>query len=122
MLTKKMKIGDLLIVAFILLFCVLIFMWKPNTSTSHYAELSLDGIVQWQLLLPCEPHTIEGAYPFIIETDGHRVRFLSSECPDQICVTTGWIEHTGETAVCLPYKAILTIKNGNPTEVDAITQ
>ena len=38
-----------------------------------------------------------------------RVRFVDVDCPDQICVNTGWISEEGQTAICMPNKVSLTI-------------
>ena len=34
---------------------------------------------------------------------------LHSDCPDQICVNTGWLSESGQTAVCLPNRVTVTI-------------
>lgn len=33
----------------------------------------------------------------------------AADCPDQICVRTGWLTSAGQTAVCLPNKAVLKV-------------
>jgi len=44
-----------------------------------------------------------------IEVRGGKAGFIRSECPDHICEGYGMLGQTGETAVCLPAKAVLTI-------------
>ena len=39
-----------------------------------------------------------------------RIRFLSSGCPDKVCVHQGVIRETGQSLVCLPNKVIVTVK------------
>lgn len=56
----------------------------------------------------------------IIHAEKGRIRFYKSDCPDRICVNSGWISKRGETAVCLPYKIIIKIE-GVDDEVDIIT-
>lgn len=51
----------------------------------------------------------DGGIPVIIEVEPGRIRFQASECPDQICVKTGWISNQGQSAACLPAKTIITI-------------
>ncbi len=47
-----------------------------------------------------------------IEIKDGRVRFLSSDCPDKICVNTGWLEKAGQSAVCLPNRLSVTVSGG----------
>ncbi|HHX17927.1 MAG TPA: NusG domain II-containing protein [Clostridium sp.] len=56
----------------------------------------------------------------IIHAENGRIRFYKSNCPDQVCVDSGWISKKGEMAVCLPYKVIIKIE-GVDNEVDIIT-
>lgn len=46
-----------------------------------------------------------------VQVEKGRIRFLKSDCPDQICVKAGWLEKTGDFAACLPNKAIIIIKD-----------
>lgn len=34
---------------------------------------------------------------------------LHSDCPDKICVNTGWLSESGQTAVCMPNRITVTI-------------
>ncbi len=47
-----------------------------------------------------------------IEVKDGRVRFLSSDCPDKICVNTGWLGKAGQSAVCLPNRLSVTVSGG----------
>ena len=40
--------------------------------------------------------------PVVLEVIEHQVHFKSSECPDQICVHTGWLWRDMDIAVCMP--------------------
>lgn len=48
---------------------------------------------------------------FFIE-DG-RVRVSESDCPDKICMKTGFISLSAQSAVCLPNKAVLYVEYTN---------
>ena len=37
------------------------------------------------------------------------IAFIHSECPDHICERFGYIKNVGESAICLPAKASVTI-------------
>ncbi|MDR1000735.1 MAG: NusG domain II-containing protein [Clostridiales bacterium] len=44
---------------------------------------------------------------FNINNDG--IAFAASDCPDKVCVHTGYISHAGQTAVCLPNRVAIRI-------------
>ena len=46
-----------------------------------------------------------------IEVKDGQAGFVESECPDHICEKTGRLGKEGDTAVCLPAKAMLQIIN-----------
>ncbi len=39
----------------------------------------------------------------------HAIRFLHSDCPDKVCVHTGFIHGDGDIATCLPNQTVLTV-------------
>ncbi|NLO20736.1 MAG: NusG domain II-containing protein [Syntrophomonadaceae bacterium] len=59
-----------------------------------------------------EPRTItvSGNYHNIIKVEKDRIRFEKSDCPEQICVHTGWLSKFGDIAVCMPNKTIIDIE------------
>jgi hypothetical protein len=38
-----------------------------------------------------------------------RIRVLQSECPNKICVNTGWLTKPGDVAICVPGDTIVII-------------
>ncbi len=91
------------------LFVVFAVMQKNNNVPT--AQILIDG----QLT---DTITLEKNNPHTIEPDGHvvlhidesgRIGFQSSDCPDKICVNTGYIQHAGEIAVCAPNGIALRI-------------
>ena len=44
-----------------------------------------------------------------IELSPGMARVLHSNCPDQICVNTGWLTESGQTAVCMPNRVTVTL-------------
>ena len=66
-----------------------------------------------------EPLTLEvnGA---VIELDKDGAHFVSSPCPDKICVNKGIIKRAGESAVCLPQRVSVRIEGGD-SEIDSVT-
>ena len=57
----------------------------------------------------------------VVIKDG-KVSMSQADCPDQICVDHKAISKTGETIVCLPHKVVVSIEDGEESEVDTIAQ
>jgi hypothetical protein len=60
-----------------------------------------------------------GGYHLLIQIDGLRARILQSDCPDQVCVRTGWLTRAGQAAVCVPARVTLRME-GRHGDVDAV--
>lgn len=46
----------------------------------------------------------------VIRVEKGRIRFLSADCPDNLCVKSGWLSKKGDTAVCLPNRVLIKIE------------
>lgn len=44
-----------------------------------------------------------------LELSPGMARVMHSDCPDKICVNTGWLSESGQTAVCMPNRVTITI-------------
>ena len=56
----------------------------------------------------------------IMEFKDGKVRIKEANCPDKVCVRTGWISMPGEIIVCLPYRIVVKI-SGEGQDVDVNT-
>jgi hypothetical protein len=79
-----------------------------------YGEYPLDRDVTERIEFP------DGTYNVLEIKDGV-VDMTEASCPDQICVYHYTISKNQESIVCLPNKVIITIENGEETEVDSVT-
>ena len=120
----KPRAGDILIIAAIVLAAVLmaLLLFEKNSiakvATITQNDNVLDSVRLDQLN---ERYTLDyqGEYPGTIEAERGKIRFSHAECPDQVCVQTGWISRPGQVAVCLPAGIIIKIA-GKDTDVDII--
>ena len=55
-----------------------------------------------------------------LRVEGGRIRFEESGCPDKVCVHTGWLSRSGQTAACLPAGVILRIEGGADAGTDGV--
>ncbi len=55
-----------------------------------------------------------------LEIASGKVRVRQANCPNQICVRSGWISRTGQTIICVPNQVILRIEGEALSPVDAV--
>ena len=58
--------------------------------------------------------------PSTVEVDGSRIHMREAPCSGQVCVRQGWIEHPGQSIVCIPGKILIRIEGSAP--LDAVTR
>lgn len=111
---KKLKYGDyLLIVVIIVLSLLSVNVFTKNVDGERVALITRDGEVLERIYLEKlegqVEYKVDDKYNIIIEAEKNKIRFKHSECPDKVCVLTGWITKPGQTAVCLPSGIIVKI-------------
>ena len=59
----------------------------------------------------------------VVEVAPGRIRVLSADCPDQVCVRMGWLSDAAAPIVCLPHRLVIRIETA-PAEgaVDTVSQ
>jgi len=123
-----LKKGDFLLVILILAATVAAFAgiryFKNDAGGHKIAVIKQDNKVIREIDLDRveEPEriTLTGKYNNKILVEKGRIRFEESDCPDLVCVHTGWLDERGSSAACLPNKVVVVIQGGN-NEVDAGT-
>ncbi len=58
----------------------------------------------------------------IVQVENKRIRVREADCPEQICVMTGWISKAPQQIVCLPYRIVIKVVSVAPPEIDAIAR
>lgn len=129
-----MKKGNLIIVslATILLLgsiTTLVIMSHTTSSTDATAIVSLDG--KTIKTLPLNPQddpitfTIEdgkGGYNSIHIEDG-KIGIIDTNCPDKLCIKTGFIANSALPIVCLPHALTIQVKDHiSSKDLDIIVQ
>lgn len=125
---RMLKKGDLILIVCIGIIAGLILAWNTfsSASSSHHitAVITQDGKVIKTIALntvknPEYVYLNKGIKQVILAEKG-RIRFSESECRDKICVKTGWLTKTGDKAVCMPSKTVITIV-GDSKQIDSIS-
>ena len=87
----------------------------PAPSEQLVAVLWVDGDVFEEIPLG----TAEDGTFSILDSTGHNItfeikdhaiRFLESDCPDQVCVNTGFVSQYMDLAACLPNQTVLSVE------------
>jgi len=85
------------------------------TDGQLYRKISLSEASNEEIKVPNK----DGHYN-VVEIEKGRARIKESDCPNQMCVKTGWISQPGQIAVCVPNKFNIVIK-GKSNKVDTIS-
>ena len=110
-------------VAALALLLVLGRTWGPAArSTPSQAVVSVGGNA-WRTL----DLRRDGVYPvelsgghLVVEVAGGAVRVREADCPDQVCVLTGWISVPGDMIVCVPHRVVIQVTGDAAGGPDAI--
>lgn len=114
--------GDLVVIAVLVILTVgvSVVLWYPavraaSDEASYVQVRSLDPRSGSQILvrvdLPAEEiHRLDGAYGHItVEVSGYRARVVTADCPDQVCVHTGWLGPVVNRSICVPNRLVLEL-------------
>ena len=126
---KFAKKSDILIIAAILLVCVaaLLLVRFARGGGSAQAELYRDGALVETVDLATAQEgrfSLDGVPGVVFALDGSGgIAFAESDCPDPVCVHTGWLRSPGQLAACLPnglYLKIVSDTDGAGNEPDIV--
>lgn len=66
-----------------------------------------------------EDFSLEQIPEITIRCDGEGgILFLSSDCPDKLCVNSGLLKRPGDFAACLPHEVMISIYSKGPQETE----
>jgi len=65
---------------------------------------------------------LPGQFNEFIVADQKKICFMSSDCPDRLCVKAGWISKPGQLAVCLHNRAMIKIVKKGDKELEGVTK
>lgn len=105
--------ADLLLIAAVTIVCMFLF-WPFGETEPVQAVLYSGGLEIDRILLSDvnEPYTLTlGEHPqATVRVEKGRIRYLSADCPDGLCVKSGWLSRPGDTAACLPARTVIAIE------------
>lgn len=96
-------------------------IWRPRDS-GHTAVILTPTEERQYSLSRNTSITVEGnnGIVLVVEIDAGRVRVCKSDCPDQVCVHSGWLSENGQVAACVPAGVSVRVLGGSQ-KVDGVT-
>ena len=117
---------DFWLLAGLILLALLAYFWRgvSGSGGERIAQVSVGGQVVWTMPLAYGDNATfvpDGSNVLLALSNG-AAAFVSSDCPDQICVRSGALSLPGQIAVCLPNRtALLIVGEPQPANGDADT-
>lgn len=92
-------------------------------STGSLAVVEVDGTPVRTVRLDTDGQaTVRGVRgEVMVEVRGGRVAIVHADCPNQVCVRTGWRSHAGDAIICVPNKTTVRIKGPRSQEIHGVT-
>ena len=115
-MSKNAKIILILLLAAAVL-SVGVLLLQRKQPASPVARITRDGEVLEEIPLD----EVEESYSFVVESEGGsntilvepgRIRVSEADCPDQVCVSQGFISDGTVPVVCPPHKLMIEIVGG----------
>lgn len=118
----KTRTWIIIIAALFLVMSMLsIFLFKGKTIGT-IANVYVDGECVYSVDLSIvtsaytkEIKTENGANLLLIEPS--RISISEADCPDKVCVKSGWISNSTAPIVCLPHRLVIKIEKEAPGEL-----
>ncbi len=119
---SKLKYGDFIVVFLVAAVSIVLFAFSAFSDEKLVAQISLDAepFQSFDLYSLEEGEILQvGSCEILLEKDG--VTFLSSACPDKLCVNRGKLKKAGDTMACVPERVTVVLKKakGN-NDVDSV--
>ncbi len=118
---KIFRKGDIAVIAAIVAAALLFAYGSFSKNDNPKAVITVDGEVIETIDLSSVSERIvitpETNPEVVIVAENGAIRFDSAECEDKLCVNSGSLDRSGDTAVCLPAKTVITVTG---SDVDAV--
>ena len=124
---NRLTLLDVIAIVLLLLLSTSVILHNKSGSNLQWARVAeasifRDGELLFQhLRLDKDQEVVLSNGAMVVEVKEGRIRVKESDCPRRICLHTGWIQHPGETIVCVPNKIVIEIEaSGSAPSVDAV--
>jgi len=118
--------ADIILVAVLLILSLVSFISVRHfTPNGKHVVVEVEGRPVLELSFDKDvTETVTGPLgETVIVIENGTVRIQDSPCPNHYCVRMGKLRHSGEIAVCVPNRVVVTISGGDETgSFDSVTQ
>ena len=126
---KLFSKNDLLVVIVVSLAAIVLLIPHFIGSESLTAEISVDSktveIIDLNEIKGVRDITLDSEPTIKVRMENGRICVIEAECKDKLCQKCGWLDSSGDAAVCLPAKVVITVKGSDKSSksdtVDVIT-
>ena len=126
MILRYFTRGDIALIAGFLVLTIAGFAAiRHHSFSGKHAVVDVDGRSVLELSLEKDvTTTVTGPLgETVIIVENGTVRIADSPCPHHHCIRMGRLEHSGEIAVCVPNRVVVTIRGGREHDsFDGVTQ
>ena len=121
-----MRKRDIIVIALIVAIsgCIIFANRMMNSKKPSEVEIYVDNKLYKKLPINEDKKIIidRNGEKNVIYIHNHGVEMKSANCPDQVCVKTGFIKDSSRSIVCLPHKInIKIVSDENKTGLDTTT-
>ena len=129
---QYLRIGDLIIYIVVILAGIIMLYSAPSRlmGGSENGQLPLKAYISVnnQVVHIIEEEQLIAGGQYLFEADGYhyevvygngRVRINKADCPDQVCVLTGWLTRNGQISACVPGRVLIRIEGHLSTDNEA---
>ena len=127
----KLRKGDLILIVVLIIIgvCAITYttLFARRAEQGKRVIVEIDGQVVREFSLSEEVESVRFDTPHgynILNIADNRVRISEADCPDKLCVLTGWRQQVGQVIVCLPHRLIVRIvgdNGGAGEQLDGVT-
>lgn len=121
---NTIKRSDVFVIFLTLLLIFSTFLaFRPKSEEGRVAVITVDGKTEMQMDLNLQDDcifTLETNPVVTLQVKDGKIRFTDSKCPDSTCEKAGFLSKVGDTAACVPAKAVVTVKGNNTSGIDAV--
>lgn len=93
-----------------------LFLLRPQSSGGRTATIQVgDRVIETIALDTAADGSFsiqdKAGLPITFEIKDHAIRFAESDCPDKVCVKSGYLSRDMDIASCLPNQTVLVVES-----------
>lgn len=111
----------MVVLCLLALSCAL-YLFATRGDSGAYAEVTVDGEAVGSFALGKDRDYSPPGRPAVrIAVRKGAVGFVASDCPDKVCVHSGFLSLRGQSAVCLPNRVVVRVTASRGETLDSVT-